>query len=170
MITVKLKLPDKVFWQKLLILGGVIVASVSYVSQRYHIGFDSQLDRCIPNYQLYLIDKWNKLPTRNGFYAFRAHNLEPMYQNGTIMLKQLTGLPGDEVIVTEDLVLINHEPISYGLNLAEKLGLQPRHFSRHLVIEPLEYWFSGISDTSFDSRYFGAVKAEYLIGRAIPIW
>ncbi|SET25382.1 S26 family signal peptidase [Thorsellia anophelis] len=163
-------IPPKLFLLKMVIIGSFIILLLAYVSKRYFIGFDSQDDRCIPQYSLYLIDKWDKNLIKNRFYAFRATNLEPLYQDGTIMLKQLTGLPGDEVQVTEKYVMINDKPINFGMNLASKLGMRPDYFIRNLTIDSKEYWFSGISETSFDSRYFGSVKQMDIIGRAIPLW
>ncbi|NMV21768.1 S26 family signal peptidase, partial [Vibrio parahaemolyticus] len=74
---------------------------------RYRIGIDTQQERCLPDTTVYLIDLWNKEPVKDGLYAFHSKGLAPLYNDGTRMLKRLTGMPGDEVKVTPEHVLVN---------------------------------------------------------------
>jgi len=88
------------------------------------------------------------------------------------MLKYLRGIPGDVVLINKyDQIFINGEALSVGdLSYgADKLGLDTTKFRGERVLGPDEYWFFGTSYQSFDSRYWGAVNAESIMGRAYPI-
>lgn len=133
---------------------------------RYRIGIDTL--RALPD-TVYLIDLWNKEPVKDGLYAFHSKGLAPLYNDGTRMLKRLTGMPGDEVNVTPEHVLVNGAEVSR-MALAQRLGVAESQFSRSLTLQENEYWFSGEAATSFDSRYWNAVKREQIVGRAWPLW
>jgi V/A-type H+-transporting ATPase subunit I len=137
---------------------------------RYRIGIDTQQERCLPDTTVYLIDLWNKELVKDGLYAFHSKGLAPLYNDGTRMLKRLTGMPGDEVKVTPEHVLVNGTEVSTGMALAQRLGVAETEFSRSLTLQENEYWFSGEAATSFDSRYWNAVKREQIVGRAWPLW
>jgi conjugal transfer pilin signal peptidase TrbI len=142
----------------------------TYAMMRYRIGIDTQQERCLPDTTVYLIDLWNKEPVKDGLYAFHSKGLAPLYNDGTRMLKRLTGMPGDEVNVTPEHVLVNGAEVSTGMALAQRLGVAESQFSRSLTLQENEYWFSGEAATSFDSRYWNAVKREQIVGRAWPLW
>jgi conjugal transfer pilin signal peptidase TrbI len=85
------------------------------------------------------------------------------------MVKILTAMPGDAVEVNEWQIIINGKPVGEGLPLAKELHLPEQHFYGKSVLEDGHYWFMGRSPLSFDSRYWGAVEDEQIIGRAYPL-
>ncbi len=141
-----------------------------YLMQRYRVGVDTQAVRCFPDFQVYLIDLWDKTPMRGGLYAFYAKGLSPIYPDGTRMLKRLTGMPGDKVEVINEQVQINGNIVSTGMPLAKRLGATSSQFHRTLTLSEKTYWFSGDAPTSFDSRYWNTVTHHQLLGRAWPLW
>lgn len=155
---------------RLLVLSLAMVLAAGYVGARYRIGIDSQQDRCLPDTSVYLIDRWDKTPVKKAPYAFRAQGLAPIYPDGTTMLKRMTGLPGDTVVVTADWVRIEGVIVSRGMALSERLGVEPAAFARELTLEEGAFWFSGETPISFDSRYWGPVDEKQLIGRARSMW
>ena len=88
---------------------------------RYRIGIDTQQERCLPDTTV-STDLWNKEPVKDGLYAFHSKGLAPLYNDGTV-LKRLTGMPGDEVKVTPEHVLVNGAEVSTGMALAQRLGV-----------------------------------------------
>lgn len=88
------------------------------------------------------------------------------------MLKYMRGMPGDTVEVRKnDQVFINGEASEHGLLLAgEKLGQPASKFYGKATLKEDEYWFLGTSPRSFDSRYWGAVTRDQIIGRAYPLF
>ena len=154
-----------------LILALLVIAGKLF-SARYVIAGDPYKVRCIQEYSMYLIDKKDTKLVRDKLYLFRSKDLSPVYPEGTHILKYLRGIPGDHVEVsTNDQILVNDNVVAYGLVLAqEKLGKPPEAFHGKGVLKPDEFWFMGTSPRSFDSRYWGTVKREDVMGRAYPIF
>lgn len=168
---IKKKEPYKVFALKAtLVLALIIGAGTAFLS-RYQFGYDPQLYKCIPEYSLYLIDKKDTQLQKGNIYAFRSKGMKPFFKNGVTMLKYLRGEPGDHVEINQDTkILINGEQQGIGLRYAEKLGVGPEAFIGQRILSEGNYWFMGTSSFSFDSRYWGTVETQQVIGRAYPIF
>ena len=113
-----------------------------------------------------------KLPSGAGLTekAFKAKDLRPYFQPGTHMIKVIDGLPGDLVKVTKEQVLVNGSPVGEGLQLSKPLKRPEGRFVREEIVPDSKYWFMGKTLDSFDSRYWGYVSKDDLIGRAYPVW
>ncbi len=137
---------------------------------RYRIGIDPQIEKCIPGKTFYLIDLKDKNLQRDGIYVFKAKGLEPLFAEGTQMVKFLRGMPGDTVEVTNDhRVMVAGQELGYGLFLSYELEQPAEKFIGKGVLDDGSYWFMGTSNRSFDSRYWGTVKDEQIVGRAYPL-
>lgn len=138
---------------------------------RFSIEIDPQVVKCIPRYSVYLVDHSDQEVQRGKLFAFTSKGLSPIYEDGTRMLKYLKGLPGDEVEISGEQVSINGDYVTYGLSLAEdKLGLPKSKFQGKKILPVNQYWFLGTSHKSFDSRYWGGVTNDQIIGRAYPLF
>lgn len=83
-------------------------------------------------------------------------------------IKRVIGLPGDTVTITATEVFVNNvelkEPYVYPLAPGE---FGSTTILSQVKIDPGEYFVLGDHrDNSTDSRVFGPVKAQYIIGRA----
>lgn len=149
----------------------VMLAAGVYVASRYRIGVDSQLEKCLPGYTFFLVDKWDQDLVRGQVYSFHARNMEPFFQDGTRMVKILRGVPGDAIEIDhESIVRVNGHEVGRGLPLASQIGAKDAHLQGHGTLATRSYWFMGESPRSFDSRYWGTVKQEQIIGRAYPLF
>jgi len=137
-----------------------------YVGQRFLIGGDDQVDRCLPDKWVYLIDTHNKDIWRGDLIAFRAEHMAPFFKDGQIIVKIAAGVTGDTVHVDPQHTTINGERVIDGLPLSEKLNKAPSSFKRHETIPPAAYWVTGQTDKSFDSRCWGYVYDHKVIGGA----
>ncbi len=146
-------------------------SGIAFASQ-YSLVFDPQSVRCIPEYRFYIVDRKDTTLVRDQLYMFLSKDLSPIYPEGTKMLKYLRGFPGDTISISAaDQIFINGEPKEYGLLLAQtKLGQPAAHFRGDMTLAENQYWFLASSPRSFDSRYWGAVKGERIMGRAYAIF
>lgn len=150
-------------------LAVMLVAGVGF-ADRYRIGVDTQLVKCLPGSTFYLIDQKDQKLERGQIYQFSAQGLEPVYDDGTAMVKILVGLPGDTVRIDEYRnIYVNGAYVGHGLTHAQRLHRPESAFIGETQLKPGEYWFMGSSHESFDSRYWGTVHEEQITARAYPI-
>ncbi|GAD89947.1 conjugal transfer protein TraF [Vibrio halioticoli NBRC 102217] len=153
----------------------VIGASILFhlVGQRYQVVFDTQAERCIPEYSVYLVDRSVTTFERGGIYTFTARNMTPYFEDGQPIGKYLAGVAGDHVVQNKHGVFINGTQIADGnYAAAEKLGVSPEHYHKTFVIPEGHFFFVGsrTAPRSFDSRYYGLVNQDQLVGGANPLW
>lgn len=162
-------------WPRFCIKAGVALAVIwgagVAFADRYRIGIDDQLVKCIPGYSVYLIDKKDQKLERGAIFVFSAQGLQPFYEDGTEMVKYLRGLPGDNVKISKHgNIYVNDEMQGYGLTHAEALNKPMDSFVGEGILQSDSFWFMGTSNQSFDSRYWGTVKNDQIIGRAYPLF
>lgn len=151
-------------------LASLLAGGVVLLASRYSIAIATQEALCLTPYRVWLIDKGDITPLRGGTFAFKAKGLQPVFPDGTNIVKVMVGLPGDDVSVTEATTVINGEVVGEGLAVATERSLDTARYVRHGHIEIERYWFMGRTADSFDSRYWGSVARSQLWGRAYPIW
>lgn len=158
--------PWRPFLIKASILTIVLAIGFDYIAGRYRLGLDWQVERCLPDTRAVLIDLWSPVPERGELIAFRGRGLEPLFADGTHMVKILAGLPGDHVIITREKTTINGIKIAEGLHLASRLGQEPKDFERSFTVPDGQYFGVGKAPISFDSRYFGLISEDQVLGKA----
>lgn len=149
----------------------VLLGFTALFFNRFTIAFDSQENRSLPEHMVFLVDKGNLILERGNIYAFSTKAMTGVFNNEKNVVKFLDGMPGDTVqIDSKDRVIINGNIVAEGLPLAEALNKKTTEFHGKGQLPANSYWFMGRSDSSFDSRYWGTVNNEQIIGRAYPIF
>jgi conjugal transfer pilin signal peptidase TrbI len=148
----------------------MVLAIEHYIGQRFLIGGDDQVDRCLPDKRIYIIDTYNKDIWRGDLIAFRAERMEPYFKDDQVIIKIAAGVTGDRVKVDKQQTTINGSVIIEGLPLADKLRKAPSAFKRDETIPAAAYWVTGKAPKSFDSRYWGYVYDYQVIGRAYALF
>lgn len=145
------------------------VAAVAFFS-RFGLMIDPQKNPCLP-YRLYIVDTQDQSVKRGNYYAYRAKDMEPFYEDGTLAGKQFVGMPGDEIRVNKDQTFINDTAHRNGaLHLVERLDQSPEDLTRETTLEDDEYFGMGTTMTSYDSRYWGPISKDQVYGRIYPIF
>jgi conjugal transfer pilin signal peptidase TrbI len=158
--------PRRVFALKAVILTVVLAVGFDMIARRYRLGIDWQIERCLPDTRVVLIDLRSGIPERGGLIAFRGQGLAPIFPDSTQMVKILVGLPGDLVEVSPARTTVNGVEVAAGLALAERLGQPASAFARTFIIPAGHYFAVGRSADSFDSRYLGLIRDEQMLGQA----
>jgi conjugal transfer pilin signal peptidase TrbI len=160
---------------KALVAFAVVYAPLAWFAGHYRIVYDSiQGANCLP-YSVFLVDLDDRALDRGAYVAFVSKQMEPFYANGTIAVKLVAGQSGDRVTVNEGGVSINgrHFGVLVHLNRGEKLwqmGRRVEDVERDEQVPKGHLWMMGTNPRSYDSRYWGYIQAEQVIGRAIPLW
>lgn len=162
-----------IFYTKLVIFIVFLSIFIFWFKENYQFAIDSQKIQCLPDHSVYLINKQKTLSSlqRGEIYAFKSKNMQPFFKDNTIVAKILVALPGDLIEIKENTdILVNGKKISEGLYLADKLAIPINSFVGKKILGDGEYWFLGKTKESFDSRYWGSVNYEQIIGKTYPLF
>ena len=150
-----------------------IAMGAGYAFQsRWKIGIDPQATLCLAD-RVYLVDTKDVRPERGGVFVFLSEGAGPVYEDGTKLAKRMTGLPGDRIEITDDLEMrVNGVHIAQGFwHLRDvDAALIRERFTGSRVLKEDEFWMTGESPKSFDSRYFGPVRRDRIVGRAYGLF
>jgi signal peptidase I len=153
-----------------IIVGALLVAFVvkTFLIQAFYIPSGSMLptleedDRVLVNKLSYKIRDIR----RGELVVFES----PSHAEGEIrdLIKRVIGLPGETVEARDGRVLINGQPIEEDY-LGEGITTGPLEPQ---VIPPDHYWVMGDNrGNSKDSRFFGAIDEDLIVGRAfVKVW
>ncbi|MYM95917.1 conjugative transfer signal peptidase TraF [Duganella vulcania] len=123
-------------------------------------------------YKVVVIDYGAKDPHRGDYIVYAFEGDAVRYFPGLRrqpLFKQVTGVAGDVVTVSERHVYINGRDVGYAkTHTVTRLPLQP---IAPTVIPPGYFYVAGQSPDSFDSRYAisGLVARRQIVGRVTPI-
>jgi signal peptidase I len=89
--------------------------------------------------------------------------------NSPYLIKQVAGVPSDLIEITTSGVLVNGvlQPNSKGVRSGRGVDLYPLPVGYRHVLQSGEYFMLGVTPTSIDSRYFGAIKRDQIFNRTI---
>jgi len=149
----------------------VVIALLVYLGTRFHLAIDDQVDKCLPPYTVFLVDRHDRVVHRGGLYAFFAGDrMAPFFPPERMVIKRVVGGPGDHVTVGEAATRVNGDTVGEGLALAGTLGQSKTHYARELEVPQDALWIMGATRDSFDSRYWGPLPTRQIIGRAYALF
>lgn len=152
----------------LIILFLVWIAAVKFADFPYRLGIDGQKVRCLP-WSVFLVKQQLPESIRVGdLIQFRAGEVGHGF-NGLVFVKMVSAVPGDQVEIRGDRLLINGEEREQ-LWLLKALQKKPGDLDNTYVVPKGEYLMLGTTRESFDGRYWGTVKQEQLLGSARPLF
>lgn len=158
------------YMAKALVLSAVVAGSVVALTSRFTVAIAPQANLCLPPYRIWLIDKGDREPVRGDIFAFKSKGLQPLFSDGTMVVKVLKGMPGDEVQINLNGVRVNGVFVGHGLAVASQHGIDPSRYVRTTTVGEGRYWMFGETLDSFDSRYWGSIGSDQIMGKAYPIW
>ena len=147
---------------------------MSWFAANYRLAYDMiEGVNCLP-YTLFLIDLNDQDVTRGDYVAFRTLQMEPFYADGTTAIKILAGVPGDHIRVDESGVAVNGEAWGPLFHMHEggrlrELGKTLDDYRRDEHVRDGRFWMLATHERSYDSRYWGTIAQDQVIGRVIPL-
>jgi conjugal transfer pilin signal peptidase TrbI len=158
-----------------LLASALCAVAIGVPALRYRVVGDAIVgEHCLP-FRLYLVDLEDHAVGRGDYVVFRSRGTEPFYADGTRMLKRIVGVAGDRVLVNSQGVFVNGVFVGTLLHAERggrlwKLGQGVEHFVRDESVPAGLWWVMGTHPRSFDSRYWGYIATDQIMGRARPIW
>lgn len=147
----------------------ILFAGITCIKKKYVIGISSQEVKCLP-YVVYLVIKDEFNPNSDQYVSFKADygNLEPYYPDGTLLFKKVIGRPGDLLEVIDNKYFINKKLVGEA-RTADKNGNRFKRLIFNGRIPDDSLFVMGTEPRSYDSRYYGLIKLNQVIGRGVPI-
>lgn len=109
----------------------------------------------------------------NPFYDETASNdswtaNDCLWKSSRYLIKRAVGLPGEKVVIINGATTIYNSENPNGILLDEGYVVNTDPRSAEVVLGENEYFVMGDNrQNSLDSRYFGAVKKELIVGRPL---
>ena len=179
--------------RKILVAAALITLTMylmlEFVSARYIVAFTRDNHYCLP-YSVWLIDK-TKRPGRGDFACFVGRGI-PGFADGIKWVKILSGMPGDKIEthtypVSErdshrSVIEVNGMPIQMRLQGIVRLNnLEFTVYEKDTKGRPLpmisaqaipagKYYVHATAPRSFDSRYWGLINEDTMVGKATPLY
>lgn len=153
----------------------IVYAPLHWFSKHYRIAYDAvEGAHCLPH-SVFLVSLKNHRLERGDYVAFVSKQMQPFYKDGTQVVKLLAGVPGDPVAVNESGVWVDGVHWGGLLHAQEggrlwKMGRHAADYRRQEVVPEHRLWVLGTHPRSYDSRYWGYITDEQVVGRAIPLW
>lgn len=149
---------------KVAVLAGITVGLVRYFIFKPFYVEGQSMDPTYLGSEYLIIDEISYRfyePKRGEVIVFRAPTVEKDY-----FLKRIIGLPGDRIRVENNKVIISNSQKPDGILLEEKYLTETTPGNANYTLGPDEYFVMGDNrDASFDSRRFGLIKRNSIIGR-----
>lgn len=143
--------------------------AIGELSRHYTIGLDLQKRTCLP-WTAYLLHHEPPALIRRGELAgfYPKGKMGPSFE-GLLVIKQIAGIPGDVLLVQDDVFYVNGRRIG-PLDLSTKLGKPSGYFDRRVLVPDGHYLFIGTLPRSYDGRYWGFVPRQDIVASASPLW
>lgn len=144
-----------------------------WFSARWQIAYTPTKSLCLP-WRALLADTTLREPIARGDLIWFHPDIDAIQASSNqkvpfkwehLFVKFVAGVPGDTVEVGPKGVFVNGA--YWGeLDLLPKLKRDAASYYRKEVVPPGRYFVMGSAPNSFDSRYWGPVEQERIIGRA----
>ena len=92
------------------------------------------------------------------------------YIKQEFVLKRVMGIPGDHLQIKDGIVKINNSIVASGFSLLDNKKIHVSAFARDEVIPPGHVFMVGTHPRSNDSRYWGYLKTQDIVGRGYKIF
>jgi len=150
---------------------GCIAATFFYFTSRYTIAINGAASDCL-RASVFLVDKWDQQIRKGDLAAFTMNNENAVHGTGQNWIKKAVATGGMRLNVTENEVVINGKELikstlTYSLNY---LDLSMKDVPSFVVVPDGEFFMMGETITSYDSRYWGTVKQQDILGKAYALF
>lgn len=146
------------------------------ISRHWRVLVDSQEHSCLPFRVAILRVGRPDNVARGDYVAFISHGRVGMGIDAMlaekpgrrVIVKKVLGVPGDILTVENDQAFIGGRFVG-DLDLLRRLGKPSGSFDRKETIGESHYALFGTLPRSYDSRYWGTVPHEELVGVVYPL-
>lgn len=134
------------------------------------LAWDPHEVNCLPELHLALLVHTEPGKIQKGDYLFWRAAGSLSYVKEQFVLKKVAGIPGDRLDIRDGQVRINGDVVAEGFENAVLYKKTAAQFERGGTIPPDSYFVIGTARMSNDSRYWGYLTAERIVGKGYRIY
>jgi conjugal transfer pilin signal peptidase TrbI len=157
-----------------LVVGAACAAALYFGHGRSFVSlsWDPHAVHCLPELHLALLVHNQPSTVARGDYLFwRASSISALsYVTDDYVLKRVAGVPGDKLDIRDSKVFVNGVLVAEGLEDAVLVKHRAADFERTEVIPPGRYFMVGTARMSNDSRYWGYLPHDAIVGKGYRIY
>jgi signal peptidase I len=156
------------FWElaRFALIAVIIVLPIRIFIAQPFIVSGASMDPTFHDGDYLIIDEISYIisePKRNEVVVFKYPNDKKKF-----FIKRVIGLPGETVDVKGSVVKITNEEHKQGFELDQEYVKNTSNTEGHYVLKDDEYFVMGDNRiASSDSRYWGPVKRDLIVGKAL---
>ncbi|MCC7006501.1 MAG: signal peptidase I [Ottowia sp.] len=154
----------------LCLFAALMLAFFYWVKPPISIAYDPNDEQCLPDVRLALLVHGAASSIQRGDDVFWKPTGALHYIKQAFVLKRVAGIPGDHVQIEEGVVKINDAIVVSGFPLLDLKKTQVSAFARDEIIPPGYVFMIGTHPRSNDSRYWGYLKTQDIVGRGYKIF
>lgn len=143
-----------------------LIASVIVVAQTRYT-FCVQYDRSV-YFNLGLLDKYNRTPTKGDYYAFMFYAVQNE-RYGQQFVKKVGCVEGEHLYNVGRKFYCNGQYVGTAKE-KDKKGNPAPLYNYNGIIEKGKFFAVGEMIDSYDSKYWGVVDNNWVIGKVIKLW
>lgn len=132
--------------------------------------FDPNREHCLTDFHLGLFVRHTPAQLRqNDLVLFKP--IAPLsYVRDPFILKRVAALPGDHVVIKNEVVSVNGHEIVHGLPLAGIYQHTASELERDEIVPRGHLFVIGNADRSDDSRYWGYLESSKVVATATRLF
>lgn len=157
-------------WPRRVVLG--LITAITYFHffpPPISIAFDPNEQQCLPDLHAVLLVKNKIAVIERGDYVFWKPTGSLSYIKQGFVLKRVSGIPGDHLVIKNNMVTINGFVVATGMALLDPKIANPKEFEKDEVIPPGSLFATGTHPQSNDSRYWGYLPTSMVEGKGYKI-
>lgn len=136
------------------------------------VGFvlDPNREHCLPDFHLGLFVRHKPALLHQNDLVYFKPIPELSYVRDPYVLKRVAAVPGDHVVIKNQVVSVNGHEVVHGLPLASLYKHTTAELERDETVPQGRLFVIGNADLSDDSRYWGYLDAAKVVGTATRLF
>lgn len=138
---------------------------------RFTLSIPSSDSQCLEA-KMFLVDKSDKNIKRGDLVAFKFEKEDQYFEKGMSFIKIAAGLENDHIEFTPEAIKVNNAKLTIkGMNhVINALELDSANYNQKIRVKQNEIFVVGETIYSYDSRYWGSINKDSIIGKAYAIF
>ena len=125
---------------------------------------------CLPELHLAMMLYSRPATIERGMYLFWKPRGALSYVTQTYILKKVAAIPGDHLLIKAGQIFVNGQLVASGLEDAPIYKKSEESFYRSEIVPPNSLFMIGTAKYSNDSRYWGYLSYDEVVGRGFRVY